>query len=190
MPYFVSADKKSITCSFRSTYLHVDLFPPTLQKRCNLKIGCKFGRRMQACNFCSPQSQEKCKYSRQRSCFDILTFMRSLAPSNHAYMLPLGRGCSDTSWVRISGRKCAIPGMQGLGSGTAKLSSGSAEGGGTYLTAVCEAAYCFSPPPVCPRKRSKDVEKGGSNEHARSRIPPGLSVHFSADDGANPVLCI
>lgn len=73
MPYFISTDKKSRTCAFWSTNLHGDLLHATLQKRCDLKIGCKFGRRMQACNFCYPRSQEKCKYCKQRSYFDILT---------------------------------------------------------------------------------------------------------------------
>lgn len=44
MPYFISTDKKSRTCAFWSTYLHGDLLHATLQKRCDLKIGCKFGR--------------------------------------------------------------------------------------------------------------------------------------------------
>ena len=146
---------------------------------------------MQACNFCYPQSQEKSKYSRQRSSSDILTPMRALAPSNHTYMLPLSRGCCDTSGVRISGQNCAVPGMERLSSGITKLSSYVIEGGGICLTAAYEAAYAFSL--LChwsvneERMGRKD---GAVNNHSRSRIPLGLLVHFSAHDGANSVLCI
>jgi len=175
MPCFTSTDK-SRTYSSWSTYLHIDLLPPTLQKRCNLKIGCKFRRRMQACNFGSLQSQEKCKYSRQRSCFDILTPIRALAPSNHSYVLPLSRACRDTSWGRIGGRNCTTPGMERLSSGVTKLSHYFIEGGRICLTAVCEAAYSFSLPLVCPRKQRKDGEKGWSNGESLMFQDPSWSV--------------
>lgn len=148
---------------------------------------------MQTCNFCYSQSQEKRKYSRQSSYFDILTPMRALAPSNHTYMLPLSCGCSNTSWVRISGQNCAIPGMARLSSGIPKLSPCFIEGGGICLTAACEAAYAFSL--LCHWSVLENEErmgrKGGAMKyHSRSRTPPALLVHFSARDGANLVVCI
>lgn len=110
---------------------------------------------MQACNFCSPQSQEKCKCRRQRNCFDILTPMRVLAQSNCTYILPLSWGCSNTSWGGIRGRNCTVPGMETLNSGITKLFSCFIEGGGICLTTVSEAAYSFVLPLVCPRKQRR-----------------------------------
>lgn len=122
---------------------------------------------MQACNFVYPQSQEKCKYSRERNYSDILTPMQSLAPSNYTCCLSVMAGAICPGYGPEE--KTAIPRMERLSSGITRLASYSKEEA-IYSASVGEAAFSFSLPLVCPRKQRKDAEKGWSTE-------PSLMFH-------------
>lgn len=133
MPYFIPTGKKSRTSSLWSIYRHVDLLPPTLQKRCNLKIGCGFGRGMQACDFCCLSPGRSVNPAGRGA---LLTFGHPFQLLPH--LLCLGGGCSGTHWGRGSGQNC------GARNGEAELGNPKAfllfvEGGGMYST----AAYAF-----------------------------------------------
>lgn len=128
----------------------------------NLKIGCKCGRRTQACIFGYPQSQEKCKYSRQRNYFDIFTPVQSFAPSNKTHCLSVMAAavrCENWSVEKNS----AILRMERLSLGITGLSIYFIEGA-IYSTSVCEAALSFFLLLVCSRNQRNDVNKGQSTE--------------------------
>lgn len=117
---------------------------------------------MQACIFGYSQSQEKCKYSRQRSYFDILTPVQSFAPSNDAHCLSVMAAavrCENWSVEKND----AILRMERLSLGITGLSAYFVEGA-IYSTSVCEAALSFVLLLVCSRKQQTDVNKGESTE--------------------------